>query len=145
MKNKWWVILGLLFLGVIFLSLAVIPKSQEIIDQEEQQVTALENKQDRILTLNSWQAAPIPRAALAPAKKGITIISAPTGMGTPSENIAPDSTKVADKATNNITGTATVSSTAASAELESAGITKNVKMPPTKEAKEMNSRGIVLY
>jgi hypothetical protein len=143
MKNRDLIILFVIFVIVILLSLVITRQSQKAVPLSEKEILTVEQAENQALSAYSRQVSPAP---LPLVKSGITIISAPVNTVQANNLQFP---KVADQASNNISGqNASGQSVASSTEAEDtlpAGITRIGKQPTPKEAKEMNSRGIVLY
>jgi hypothetical protein len=142
MKNKWWAILLILFLGVILLSVLINRQSQIIVSLSPQETMESETKTETLIPAYSAPLAQAMTTPLPSARRGITIIQ-PASTKLEGEKITVP--KQADRATNNLTNLNAPSSTFATSESQSAGITKTGKIPSTKETQEMNSAGIVMY
>ena len=142
MKNKALIILFVIFVTVILASLFITQQSQKVVSLSEKEILIAEQAESRISSAYSPQVRQASIAALPSSKSGITIIKAPS---TELKEKSIHASKIADKASNNVSGLNVASSTEAEDTLLPAGITKSGKQPTSKEAQEMNSSGIVLY
>jgi type II secretory pathway pseudopilin PulG len=140
MKNKELIIIFVIFMIVILLSLFITRQSQKAVFLSEKEASTVEQAQNQALSAYLKQASP---ASLPLIKSGITVIPTPSTALEVKKNQVP---KIADQASNNISSSQNVASgTEEQDALPAAGITKIGKQPSPKEAKEMNSNGIVLY
>jgi hypothetical protein len=142
MKNKWIVALFILFLGVILLSILIAQESQKIVSMDKQETQLSETGQNLALLQDSPGIAQASPVALPLARRGITIISSPAA-GPIEEKAAVFGKR--EKATNKISGVSSINTDTENYQLEQAGVTRDKKQPTTSQAKEMNSRGIILY
>jgi uncharacterized membrane protein len=146
MKNKWLLILFIIFLGVIVLSLLITQQSQKALSLTEKEISIVEQTESKILSAGS--SAPVRQTLIKPlplVRSGITIIKAPLS---PSEEKSMHVSQTADQAANNVSGRNLVASSASDVQAQDSlqtGITKTGKQPTPKEAQEMNSSGIILY
>jgi hypothetical protein len=142
MKNKGLIFLFILFIGTLFLSFFITRQSLQVTTQQEEFPAP---EQSWSIPADAPRIAPAAQVKLPPVIRGITIIRSPAALS--SEN----TTKLSgdkDKASNTISGVSGGAAGQADVEneqLESAGVTKTKKQPPSQEAREMNSRGIILY
>jgi hypothetical protein len=137
MKIKWVVILFGFFLGVILLSLLITRQSQKSVSLVEQEIPQAAQPENRRPAVYSAQARP---AAAMPGG-GITIIKAPV-MERPAESTGVSA--IEDKTTNKVLSQKVAANNQPGKDLPDGSVTVG-KFPSPKEAKEMNSSGIVLY
>ncbi len=144
MRNSWLVFLFILLLAAMVLSFFIIRQSQQVIPQpglEAPQLTAPD--QGWTVPASAPRLTPASQAKLPTTKRAITIISLPPAA-VPEARI-PEASGGKDKFTDSFSGVNAGYIPAENTQLAPAGITKNSKQPPAQEAKEMNSRGIILY
>jgi hypothetical protein len=147
MKNKWWIILFIVFLGVIILSLLIAQQSRNIVSLSENEIQMTEQAGSRVPPAYSLPISPALIATRPLGKSGITIIKAPA-IELEEKNVR--AVTLADKVTNNISSlnaalSLNVATSNEAQDAPQAGITKMGKQPTPKEAQEMNSSGIVMY
>lgn len=143
MKNKWVVVLFVIFLGVIFFSLLITQQSQKDISLLEEKEAAITEQAESGL-LSSYvplQKKPASSARRILEKGGITVIKTPSVE--PVENNTRVS-KTADKTVKNVS-IQNVAANSEEAVIPQTGITPAGKLPSPKETQEMNSSGIVMY
>jgi hypothetical protein len=137
MKVKWLIILSVVFVGILLISLFIALQNNTTLLQEERN---LRNKQlaGNLQLPPSINAMPLPAPL---TKRGITIIKSSTKeeqnkvpLALPEKSIEVISVSSEEISTDTVTP--------ANAQV---GITKIGKHPSPKEAKEMNSAGIVMY
>jgi len=142
MKIKWLIILFIIFVGVILISL--------LISQQNNNITLLSEKATSQNT-QSIDYSPIQPLSITPiviprssVKSGISVIK--NSQKKPENQIPPAQVEKDIEAVINAPPKNNSSSIATQQEdIQQAGITIIGKHPTPKEAKEMNSAGIVMY
>jgi hypothetical protein len=141
MKNKALIILLAVFLAVILLSLLVNRQNQNAASPEENEAAATRGQEAQAVPEYAGPAAPAKEAGLLSINSGVTIISA----AAPTKEKELSAPKKVGLSSGNIPSLPEASSSAPEQSDPQTGITQIGKLPPPKEAKEMNSRGIVMY
>jgi hypothetical protein len=142
MKNRDLIILFVVFGIVILFSLLITQQSQKVVSLSEKEITVIGQAENIAPMAYSAQVSSLPMETLPLARSGVTIIATPS---IESEKKPLQVSEIASKGANSIIASNADSNVEEPEVPRPAGITEIGKRPTPKEAKEMNSSGIVMY
>jgi len=145
MKNKWWIVLFIFFLGVIILSLLTMRQNRQDILAPEKETVGTKRPERKVQAVAVYSPS-VRKARLvtSPAgKSGITITKVPVKSAAEVKN------SPVSKTTSGTSSSSVSLSASSVVEIEESplptGVTKAEQRSSSRNTGEANSSGIVLY